>query len=298
MLKFTFNAFALLTVFSFSQAQTIPNAGFENWTSMGSYNNPTGWATMNNTTNTSSVFTATKGTPGNVGSSYLKLTSKTVGSAVVNGMAASGELDTITMEPKSGFPFTQRPTSLTGKWQHMIYGSSQGSIKVVFTRWDSTLNMRVQVGTGKVTLSGMAMSWTSFSIPIGYTESTKPDSCIIFMQASGATPTNLDYLWVDNLVFTGLSTGIESENNFIKELNIYPIPTQDKLMISLLLNETRDVQLDVVDINGRIILSKNLILESGETKQELNISNLANGTYLLNVSTNDSKDSKKFIINK
>lgn len=298
MIKIALNALALLTVFSVSKAQTIPNSSFEDWTNMGSYSNPSGWATMNSTTNASSIFTATKGTPGNTGTAYLKLTSKTIGSSVVNGMAVSGKIDSLTMEPKSGFPFTKRPTSLTGKWQHMIYGTSQGSIEVILTRWDSTMKIRMTVGSGKITLSGMAMSWANFSIPINYTESSNPDSCMIFMQASGATPTNLDYLWVDNLAFTGLTTGFLNNKNLITNLGIYPIPSQDKLMISLSLNENRNVKMEVIDLNGKTILTKNINLQTGYLVQELNISTLSNGSYLLKVSTNNSTDTKKFIINK
>ena len=102
----------------------VPNNGFETWTSMGSYENPAQWGTMNNTTAPLGIFTAQKGTPGSVGASYLKLTSKTFSSTVVPGIAVSGVLDSMTMMPKSGFAYNQRPASFTGKWQHMIYGSS------------------------------------------------------------------------------------------------------------------------------------------------------------------------------
>lgn len=298
MIKIALNVLTLLTIFTVSKAQTIPNSSFESWTNMGSYNNPSGWATMNNSTSSSSIYTATKGTPGNVGSAYLKLTSKTIGSSVVNGVAVSGEIDSLSMEPKSGFPFAQRPTSLTGKWQHMIYGSSQGSIEIILTRWDSTMKMRMTVGSGKVTLSGMAMSWASFSVPINYTESANPDSCIIFMKSSGATPTNLDYLWIDNLAFTGLSTGFQNNKNLITNLVVFPVPTQDKLMISLSSNENRNVQLEVIDFNGKIILFKNINIHSGDIEHELNISTLSTGSYLLKVSTDNSTETKKFIINK
>lgn len=71
----------------------IPNSGFETWMSMGTYENPDGWATPNDFTTSAGVYTAEKGTPGSPGSSYLKLTSKTVGSTVVNGIAVSGVID-------------------------------------------------------------------------------------------------------------------------------------------------------------------------------------------------------------
>lgn len=66
----------------------IPNSGFENWTTMGSYSNPDNWDQLNAMTNPNSVYTCVKGTPGNPGSSYIKLTSKTVGTmGVMHGLA-------------------------------------------------------------------------------------------------------------------------------------------------------------------------------------------------------------------
>ena len=141
----SFIAATTISVTAFAQ---IPNSSFENWTAVGTYSVPNGWGTLNNTTTLAGVYTATKGTPGSPGNSYLKLTSKTVGTGVVNGIAVSGVLDSMTMMPKSGFAYNMRPANFTGKWQHMIYGSSQGSIKVTLTRWDTGTNMRMPVASG------------------------------------------------------------------------------------------------------------------------------------------------------
>lgn len=59
---------ALMFVTTISNAQ-IPNSSFEDWDNMGTYSNPVGWGTMNNMTSAASIFTATKATPGNPGSS-------------------------------------------------------------------------------------------------------------------------------------------------------------------------------------------------------------------------------------
>ena len=103
--------FAFTANFCFSQ---IPNSGFENWTNMGAYENPDSWGTMNNKTAISGIYTATKSSPGNPGSAFLKLTSRTIGTDVVNGIAVSGVLDSISQLPKSGFPFSLRPQSFIG----------------------------------------------------------------------------------------------------------------------------------------------------------------------------------------
>jgi hypothetical protein len=161
MKKIIYFFFALMFAAVISKAQ-IPNSGFESWTNMGAYYNPDNWATLNNMTTMSGMYTCTQATPGNPGSYYMKLTSRTIGPDVVNGIAVCGTMDSMTMQPTSGFAFNQRPASFTGRWQHMIFGTSQGSVSATLTRWDVPSNSRVVVATATQTLSGMAMSWANF----------------------------------------------------------------------------------------------------------------------------------------
>jgi len=290
--------FSIIASVALSNAQAqIPNFSFENWINLGSYENPDMWGTMNNTTATFSVYTATKASPGNPGNSYLKLTSKTVSATVVNGIAVSGQLDSITMQPVSGFSFTQRPANFTGKWQHMIYGTTQGSILVKLTRWDAGLNQRISVGTASTTLSGMAMSWANFSLPFTYTDGSNPDTCIIVLKASGSIPANNDYLWVDNLAFSGTVTGMISNATVSEQLNVYPNPANADLMLDLKFNTPQATTIELSDINGKLLSSQNLGVLQGELKKTVDISTLKRGTYFIKVLTSESTQVKKIIIN-
>ncbi len=281
------------TLFSIAQ---IPNSGFENWTTIGSYSNPDGWGTMNNTTAIASVYTATKGTPGSPGASYLKLTSKTVGTGVVTGVAVSGVIDSLTMMPKSGFAYNMRPANFTGKWQHMIYGSSQGSIQVALTRWDTGMNMRVNVASGSVTLAGMAMSWANFTIPLTYVDGNNPDTCIIVMKASGSAPTNNDYLWVDNLAFSGTVTDIENQEEFVTDMSIYPNPSSDMVNFKFNIKTTQQIYIEISDINGKLIRSENFGKIQGEANQNMNISGIAKGAYFVKIKGEKSIETRKLVI--
>ena len=274
----------------------IPNAGFETFTNMGTYNVPNGWGTLNNTTAIASIYTATKGTPGSPGTSYLKLASKTVSTTVVNGIAVSGVLDSMTMMPKSGFAYNMRPVSLTGKWQHMIYGSSQGSIQITLTRWDTGLNMRMPVASGNVTLSGMAMSWANFTIPLTYVDGNNPDTCIIVMKASGSNPTNNDYLWVDNLAFSGLVTGIDNHASVVTNMVVFPNPSTETINVNLNLKSSQKVSIELTDITGKLILTKDAGTLTGESKQTLTVNNISKGTYLVRVVTESGSEIRKIVI--
>lgn len=287
-------AVALCSASLFAQ---IPNNGFENWTSMGTYNNPNGWDQLNGMTSGMSVYTCSKGTPGNIGTAYLKLTSKTVtGMGVVPGVAVSGVLNSTTMQPKSGFSYSQRPTALTGAWQHMIYGSSQGFITVTLTRWNAGTQSRVPVGSGSVTLSGMAMSWANFSIPISYSDANNPDSCIIVLSASGTTPTNNDYLWVDNLGFTVSTAGINTIDNYVSNITTYPNPSSDNVIVELNAQKPSHINLQLIDVTGKIINEVNAGLVQGNYKHTINTTDITKGIYFLKVVANDAVEVKKIII--
>ncbi|MBP1630365.1 MAG: hypothetical protein H6Q15_1258 [Bacteroidetes bacterium] len=296
MKKTIFLSIALVLVFTMTKAQTIPNFSFENWTSYGNYENPDQWGTMNNTTASSGIFTATQGVPGAEGYFGLKLVSKTVGSSIVNGVAVSGVLDSITLEPISGFAFSSRPASLGGKWQHMIYGSSQGSIKVTLTRWDTNLGERVQVASGIKNLSGMAMSWANFSIPLTYTDGNNPDTCIIIMKASGIYPADNDYLFVDNLAFTGEVSGLKEISQELLNLNIYPNPASDYINLNFQSPKGENYSVELRDVLGKTIKTQTINTQEEEVSTRMDINNIPQGIYFITLRTNTNTITKKITI--
>lgn len=292
---FLITAITVVTVINFSFAQ-IPNNGFENWINMGTYENPDGWGTMNNTTSSGGIYTATKGTPGFPGAAYLILTSELVGGSVVNAIAVSGKLDSISKQPVSGFAFDQRPQILTGEWQHMIFGTSQGSVSAKLTRWDTLTNSRETVATAYQTLVGMDMSWTSFTVNFVYQTGNYPDTCIIVFRASGLTAAAFDYLYIDNLAFTGTVAGIEKENNFLNNLKVYSNPSNQTININFNLKAAGKMTFELIDLTGKIIFSKTASLLQGESSQIIDISVLAKGVYLVRIGSENVNETRKITI--
>jgi len=283
---------SLFVIFACCSYAQIPNQSFEDWNTVGGYEIPNLWGTMNNTTASSAVYTATKGTPGKVGSAYLKLTSKTVGSSVVNGIAVSGVLDSITQMPVSGFAFSQRPQSFTGKWQHMLSGSSAGSVSVLLTRWNISLGVRETVATATQGLSGMVMSWGNFSINFTYQSSEIPDTCIIVLKASGASPTNGDYLYVDNLAFTGSVTDISELPEQV--LVTSPNPANNEIVISGSKAFQRGDRLTITDMFGKVVFDN---FTNGNTVT-VGTATFPNGTYVYKLHSNDGNQNSngKFVV--
>jgi hypothetical protein len=284
--------FLFVMAFAFHSFSQIPNSGFENWTTVGSYKNPDGWGTMNNTTALAGIYTATQAAPGNPGSYYIKLTSKTISSVVVNGIAVSGKLDSLTQKPISGFAYNQRPQSLTGSWQHMIYGSSQGSVYAVLTRWNSGTSGRDTIAVASQTLSGMAMSWATFTINFTYRSGNYPDSCIIILKASGSAPTANDYLWVDNLAFAGSVAAVPEVSDPGPAFEIYPNPAKDFINIHFDKKSNNDVFLNIYSSSGELVISEKLLSDH----QQLNVRDLKRGVYFVEIRSNEQSETQKVIL--
>lgn len=292
MKKITLMTLVLSILITITDAQ-IPNNGFENWTNMGTYSNPDLWSCLNDTTALANIFTCEIGTPGNPGNYYLKLTSKTVaGFGVVPGVAVSGIINPTTMQPESGFAYNLRSANFTGKWQHMIFGTSQGFIDIQLTRWDVPSQARVLVASKHYNLTGMSMSWNTFSIPLTYIDGNYPDSCIITLSASGSTPANDDYLWVDDLAFTGsVPVGI-SELNSNSSIIIYPNPAMDVVTLEINKASYEDMELTIYTSAGKLVKSELL----KHQQHQLNVADLSNGIYTITIQTKHWKKNQQLII--
>lgn len=93
-----------------------------------------------------------------------------------------------------------------------------------------------------------------------------------------------------SLRVTYLTTGL-AESETTKKVEIYPVPAEDYLMIehrrNVFTNEVR-----VFDSNGKLVLEEKLQMDN-----RLNVSDLENGVYFLELRTQDSNEavSKKFV---
>jgi hypothetical protein len=284
-------ACSIFTACSFAQ---IPNGGFEAWTNMGSYENPDNWGTMNNTTAFSGVFTAERAS--STGGSFIRLTSRAVHHTVVNGIAVSGNLDSITMQPKSGFAFTGQPQSLIGKWQYMNYGGSYGSVSATLTKWNSSSNQRDTIATAYQSLLGMAMIWLPFTINFSYRNGNVPDSCIIFLKASGAAPVDNDYLWLDSLAFAGTASSIAEQGNFLNGISAYPNPAKKNITVDFSLIHPEKVKITLTNMDGQLIKLIDMETISGNTTYSFNINGISTGSYFINIITESGTEIKKIVI--
>jgi hypothetical protein len=109
--------------------------------------------------------------------------------------------------------------------------------------------------------------------------------------------------WIDNLNIQGESTfsnpilAIEPGTE-IRDLQVSPNPTSGRLLIQmpLLADGNKEVNLVFSDMMGKMILSQKYQLTGDLFKEELDLSALAQGTYLLQVQTGDKLISRKIVL--
>jgi len=254
---------------SFLFAQTIPNASFETWVA----GKPTSWATAGATQGTTSVAP-------NAGSSYLKLTA----SSATAGIAFTQ------------FAVNKRPDKLTGLLQFMAQGADTGIILLQLTKFNNTTQKSDLIGLGLLSVSAMAMNWTSFSSTIQYDPSSSdmPDSCTIIMETGFNTNHAGSYLYADLLALSGNSS--VGELNAISSYNVYPNPAKDKLNIECNLKQNTLVQVEVLDIQGKQIKAQDFTMNKGENQVSLDLSDVQKGIYFVRMTSDGESLSQKLVV--
>ena len=97
---------------------------------------------------------------------------------------------------------------------------------------------------------------------------------------------------------TSLTVGVNSSEFKEDDFMVYPNPVFDAATFSFQLNSPENPVLSIVNINGQIVLQKELINGlQGENRIELNLSNLENGLYNARVSINGGiQINRKFLV--
>ena len=81
------------------------------------------------------------------------------------------------------------------------------------------------------------------------------------------------------------------------ETSIYPNPTSANATVTYALTEKSNVTIEVNDITGKLIISKNRGVETkGNKTFELNTENLRAGVYFYSVETASAKVTKRFSV--
>ncbi len=265
----------------------IPNSGFENWTTVGSYQFPNEWATSNPVC-TGPFYPCTRSTdhfPAAVGNFSVRLENNTSLTRLTGGF---GYASTDTAYPfRPSFAISGHPNSLCGYYKFTPLNNDTMFIRIVLFK-NSTMVNYYTFKTGSST-----STWTSFTIPLTYTSA---DSAMIYMMAFypiGPTdePNGNSVLYVDNLSFDNLISSVSEQASSQTKYNIYPNPASDKITIANAGN-SEETYIRILNLQGKQIM--NLQFQN-QNNLELDISALAIGIYFIEVKTEKGTALKKLI---
>ncbi len=290
MKKSTFILTVLIVMTIKTNAQ-IPNSGFEDWTTVGGYEDPTGWASTNSFS-TGSFYSVTKSTdhyPATVGNYSVRIENNT--SLLPNfsgrGVVMTGD----TLDPHPTFPITGHPTSLTGYYKFAPQNGDTMSIVIGLY-----LNGVRVFAHDQIFISNIPTSdWTSFNI--SFPTYAAADSGHIYLASYAAAdassmPHGNSVLYVDNLNFDKLITSVSEQTVKNTLFNLYPNPASDILTLNFGNRNNADLTLNIYNVTGELVSSETL----RQNQQQINIGELSNGIYMVEIKSNGWSENQKLII--
>ena len=147
------------------------------------------------------------------------------------------------------------------------------------------MNVKEKAGTHtSYTLSSMAK--VTFS----------DGNMIIFNSGAGTETFDLNH--IRYVSFIDLITEIpKPEKQVESNFTLYPNPAADHLQIRLGTMENCNVQVDIIDTQGRIVLQQKICIKDANSTAILNLQQLAKGLYICRVQSGEGIETIKFIKN-
>jgi len=103
--------------------------------------------------------------------------------------------------------------------------------------------------------------------------------------------------WSDTRTFNySYNVGI-GESGFANNLNMYPNPTNGEVTVEVILENAAAIDMQILDITGRIVYSEAFSLNQGLNTMPINLSFLSQGIYIVNFKNSDISLNRKLILN-
>lgn len=263
---------------------TIPNAGFESWSSASGTNTlmPTGWKSI------SSFPGIHRTTNAHAGSYALKI-------GVAQYFTAAGGSD---MTYNFSFPQVNAlPAAYTFWAKAHINGSDKLHVTANLMKSPgSTLYGNVNYNFDALTsLNNNTTVWTQYTFTL-QTIPSPVDSAYLRFQFYPAADTG-SYVLIDDLAFTGTAQGIRDLNNASIIEGVYPNPASALQHLIYSISETASVSLNVYDLLGNLVMP--VFTESqakNKYKADMDVSGLGNGIYDVRLIVNGKSYSQKIVV--
>jgi hypothetical protein len=289
MKTITLLSMVLIAITSKSQ---IPNNGFENWSTMGNYENPLLWNNCNSFSS-NMFFPVTKSTdhyPLSLGNYSIRIENKVPHSNCSTfGFAQTSD----NFHPcRPAFPITGHPNSFCGYYKSQPMNGDTIQLGLMLFK------AGIWVAGAELITTSTVSNWTSFNIPISsYSDA---DSATITLAAfyndttcgTPFGPFGNSVLFVDNLSFDNLITSVSDLNFKYPRFSLSPIPAIDLVNIDIDNEINGEIELNIYTLIGIKVRSEIL----SENLRQLNIRDFENGIYLIELKSKDWTEKQKLII--
>ena len=91
------------------------------------------------------------------------------------------------------------------------------------------------------------------------------------------------------------TVSVQQLPNVDLQMNLYPNPATEQLMIQYTIPSSSSVRIAVVDMLGQVVFSRVVENQQGGNAAQLDIRNLPKGVYSLTIETNKGKQQKMFV---
>ncbi len=157
--------------------------------------------------------------------------------------AKSDPQDPMNFSP--GFPYTQRPASLTGYVKTNLKPNDTLMVIAAFMRGEDS------VGGGLMLFTTNSAGYTKFTIPLQYSNEIMPDTAIVAIMMGSESAAPGSEFWIDALSFSSEVADVEYANRASSLEVVYG----GNRYVQATFHNTEPVhtKLEVLDVNGRIV---------------------------------------------
>lgn len=318
MKKITLLFTALFFIF-LSNAQNLPNNGFENWVNAST---PQNWA-VNYSGTLSGVVPLTfsfgvRTLDAHSGTYALKVSPALlpVGSITMPGfiqlgsvgtfnvdlalLTAIANMDFSNLDPTSlaslqaliskGVPMTESPSEVKFWYKFLPDGADEASVNVITTKWNPTLGVSEVVASGSTTISGLVNQYTEMNVAMTLEGATPVcDTIRVIVSAGGATASVATEFFIDDFTLKFNSWGINNQTTH--KLRVYPNPAKQFFMVDVIDNEVNNV-VELFDSFGKLVFKQTNI----ESQTQIATSEFSAGLYLVRLTQGSKISTSKLVI--
>jgi len=188
-----------------------------------------------------------------------------------------------------GFPFTNQADTLTFWYKYTPSGADSAQVSLQFKKNGNTIGWAGQ---------NLSPSATYKCVEIPFSLSEAPDSVMVTFQSSVWQDSTVDYvgsdLFVDEAYFKSqiINTAVTSFPS-VKNVSVYPNPASGRITVNInQAGNAGNIVLAVYNLTGALVKTENIT--SGH--QQIDISNLSNGIYMLKFNAANFTEKQKLII--